>query len=86
MERISSGQPLRVLGVGTFSMRKGAYDLVQMANITATKMKFRFVGDVPHDALSLKRRAEKEIEFIPRIPEYELKSITPGLTSLCSRP
>jgi glycosyltransferase involved in cell wall biosynthesis len=73
MERISSGQPLRVLGVGTFSMRKGAYDLVQMANITATKMRFRFVGDVPHDALSLKKRAEKEIEFIPRIPEYELK-------------
>src|SRR5262249_11839571 len=73
LERIGSGQRLRVLAVGTFSMRKGAYDLVQMANIMATKMRFRFVGDVPQEALVLKKRAGKEIEFIRRVAEHELK-------------
>jgi glycosyltransferase involved in cell wall biosynthesis len=73
IERIRSGQPLRVLAVGTFSMRKGAYDLVQMANIMATKMRFRFVGDVPQEALTLKERTGKEIEFIPRVAEHELR-------------
>src|SRR5205823_1665888 len=72
LERIKSGEPLRVLTVGTFSMRKGAYDLVQIANAMAGTTRFRLVGDVPQDMLAFKQRAGTEIEFIYRVAEYDL--------------
>jgi glycosyltransferase involved in cell wall biosynthesis len=73
LERIRRGEPLRILTVGTFSMRKGAYDLVQMANVMVSKARFRFVGDIPPEAVVLKERAGAEIEFIPRVAEHDLK-------------
>jgi glycosyltransferase involved in cell wall biosynthesis len=73
LDRIRNGIPLRVLTVGSFSMRKGAYDLVEIAKVIAGRMSFRFVGDVPAEALALKDRAGSAIEFVPRVDEYELK-------------
>jgi glycosyltransferase involved in cell wall biosynthesis len=73
LDRIRNGSPLRVLTVGSFSVRKGAYDLVEIAKAMAGCMSFRFVGDVPAEALALKKRAGSAIEFVPRVPEYELK-------------
>jgi len=58
--------------VGTFSMQKGAYDFVEIASRLAGSMKFRFVGVVLEEALALRRRAEAAIEFVPRVPEFEL--------------
>jgi glycosyltransferase involved in cell wall biosynthesis len=73
LSRIGNGSPLRVLTVGSFSMRKGAYDLVEIAKGMAAGMSFRFVGDISAEALALKKRAGSAIEFVPRVPEYELK-------------
>jgi glycosyltransferase involved in cell wall biosynthesis len=36
-------------------------------------MSFRFVGDLPQEALALKAQAGSTIEFFPRVPEFELK-------------
>jgi glycosyltransferase involved in cell wall biosynthesis len=72
-DRIKDGSPLRVLTVGSFSLRKGAYDLVEIAKGLAGCMHFRFVGDISAEALTLKKRAGSAIEFVPRVPEYELK-------------
>jgi glycosyltransferase involved in cell wall biosynthesis len=73
VDRIKNGSPLRVLTVGSFSMRKGAYDLVEIARGMAGLMSFRLVGDISAEALALKNRAGSAIEFVPRVPEYELK-------------
>jgi colanic acid/amylovoran biosynthesis glycosyltransferase len=73
LERISSGRPLRVLTVGTFSMRKGAYDLIEIAKAMKYKLSFRFVGGVSQEARDLKQQAGSTIEFVDRVPEFELK-------------
>ena len=58
LDRIRNGSPLRVLTVGSFSVRKGAYDLVEIAKGVAGYMSFRFVGDISAEALALKNGAE----------------------------
>ena len=71
--RIQAGEPLRVLTVGSFSFRKGALDLVEIANSLHGRMKFRMVGDVARNVLDLKTSAK--IEFMPRQPQFSLPSI-----------
>jgi len=71
--RIQAGGPLRVLTVGSFSFRKGALDLVEIANSLHGRMKFRMVGDVARNVLDLKTSAK--IEFMPRQPQFSLPSI-----------
>jgi glycosyltransferase involved in cell wall biosynthesis len=73
LDRIGNGSPLRVLTVGSFSLRKGAYDLVEIAKGMAGCMQFRFIGDVSAEAMALKKRAGSTIEFVPRVTEEELK-------------
>jgi glycosyltransferase involved in cell wall biosynthesis len=73
LARIKSGKPLRVLTVGTFSMRKGAHDLLEMANSLTGNVIFRFVGGVSEDAFFLKQQARSAIEFVDRVPEFDLK-------------
>jgi glycosyltransferase involved in cell wall biosynthesis len=73
LQRIRSGDSLHVLTVGAFSMRKGAYDLLEIARRLAGRMSFRFVGDLPQEALALKAQAGSAIEFFRRVPEFELK-------------
>jgi glycosyltransferase involved in cell wall biosynthesis len=64
--RIESGQRLRVLCVGTFSYRKGALDLVEIARLASTQFDFMFVGAVTHETWSLQARAQQFIRFLPR--------------------
>ena len=71
--RIKAGHPLRVLMVGAFSLRKGAVDLVKIAECLSKRMNFRVVGDVLNDAVALKEQARSLIEFAPRVPEFELQ-------------
>ena len=70
--RIMAGEPLQVLTVGSFSFRKGALDLSEIAAKLSGRMKFRMVGDVASNALRLKR--ERNIEFISRQPQFSLSS------------
>ena len=70
--RLAAGHPLHVLMVGTFSRRKGAVDLFEIARRLSKNMKFRFVGDISRDALVLKEQAHSIIEFVPRVPEFAL--------------
>jgi glycosyltransferase involved in cell wall biosynthesis len=70
--RIVAGEPLQVLTVGSFSFRKGALDLSEIAAQLSGRMKFRMVGDVPSNAARLK--CTSNIEFIPRQPQLSLSS------------
>ena len=71
--RILAGQPLRVLTVGSFSFRKGALDLIEIAARLNGRMKFRMVGDIESKVLRLK--AGNSIEFIPRQSQLSLPFI-----------
>jgi glycosyltransferase involved in cell wall biosynthesis len=72
INRVKSGEPLRILMVGTFSPRKGALDLIRIAQSMNGRMQFRFVGDVPDESVALFRQAQGFVEFIQRLPEFEL--------------
>jgi glycosyltransferase involved in cell wall biosynthesis len=71
-QRILSGQPLRILTVGTFSLRKGAIDLLKIAAKSDINFNFRFVGAIAHDATPLLQSGNKRIELIPKQPEFQL--------------
>jgi glycosyltransferase involved in cell wall biosynthesis len=71
--RIRAGARLRVLTVGTFSLRKGAWDYVDVARRLQGRMDFVFRGDVSADAAPLRREAEGLIRFEPRVPEARLR-------------
>lgn len=70
--RILSGQPLKVLMVGTFSLRKGAIDLLEIAKSAGSNFQFRFVGAIADDAGVLYEPAMGYIEFIPKQPQSKL--------------
>jgi glycosyltransferase involved in cell wall biosynthesis len=65
---------LRVLTVGTFSLRKGAFDYVKIASTMKERCQFRFVGAVETDAAGLREQAGGSIEFRPKRPQYALPS------------
>jgi glycosyltransferase involved in cell wall biosynthesis len=76
--RILSGQPLRVLFVGTMSFRKGLYDLASVVkklnghSPDDNRFVFRFIGPVAPEAASLEADLSGVVEFIPRRPQAEL--------------
>lgn len=70
--RIRTSRRLRVLTVGSFSLRKGAIDYVEVAKRLRDRCEFVFRGDVAHDARWLTREAEGAIRFEPRVPEAAL--------------
>ena len=69
--RVLSGDPLRVLMVGTFSFQKGAYDLCRIASEAGPRFSFRFVGAVDPSATSL-RRGAKGITFVSKKDQFKL--------------
>lgn len=74
LQRLSSIEPLRVLSVGTFSFRKGALDLAEMVRrLSSDGFVFRFVGTVAPEAEELARSLAGKMEFVPRVPQSELK-------------
>jgi len=73
LKRVRSGAPLRVLGVGTFCLRKGAYDLEKVIHSTAKEnLTFRFVGKVGRDALDISQALKDRVEFLPKVPQDRL--------------
>jgi glycosyltransferase involved in cell wall biosynthesis len=73
--RILSGEPLRVLMVGTFSPRKGIIDFIKIADAAHHYCKFRFVGAVVKEVESLVAESSGLIEFIPRQPQFDLPAM-----------
>lgn len=71
-ERILGGSPLSVLTVGTFSLRKGALDLVIIAQALRQTCNFRFVGSIGSDAKYLRVNAEGLIDFVGHRPQQML--------------
>lgn len=67
IKRISSGEPLRVLTVGTFSCRKGALDyLATVDELHSADFRFRFVGGIERDAAGIARKLAHRVEFTGR--------------------
>ncbi|MDZ7962630.1 MAG: glycosyltransferase family 4 protein [Aulosira sp. DedQUE10] len=71
-QRILSRQPLRILMVGTLSLRKGAIDFVEIAKTAGSAFNFQFVGAVTAEASFLFRESSQYIKFIPKMPQLEL--------------
>jgi glycosyltransferase involved in cell wall biosynthesis len=71
--RIRSGEPLRVLNVGTFSYRKGIWDLSAIVrSLDPARFRFRFVGDVASEAARMATWVHDRIEFVPRVAQDQL--------------
>ena len=69
--RIGKGR-LRVLTTGSFSLRKGALYYLGVAEKLKDRVEFVFRGDVVPDARYLRSRAEKVIQFLPRVDQHKL--------------
>lgn len=72
LTRIERGAKLRILTVGSFSFRKGALDIAAAAKQLHDRASFRFVGDLVRETHALRRECVGLIEFVPRVPEFEL--------------
>ena len=72
-DRILSGEPLRILSVGTFSYRKGAQDFAEIVRSLSGLMQFRFVGDRPPETKVLAASLAQHLTFIERVPENMLR-------------
>src|SRR5262249_17361176 len=71
--RLRAGEPLRVLNVGTFCLRKGALDFVPLLRgLDLRRTCFRFVGPTANDAAHVRRALEGAAEFIGKRPQAEL--------------
>ncbi|MCI0391794.1 MAG: glycosyltransferase family 4 protein [Acidobacteria bacterium] len=72
-QRILSGAPLRILNVGTFSFRKGMWDLAEIIRrLSGERFDFRFVGPVAAEAQALAGELSHYATFIPKRPQSEL--------------
>ena len=81
--RIASGRPLEVLTVGSFTARKGGFDLVSIAAALAPDVKFQFVGDLSGELNALRKSRSGCIRFHTRVPESNWPRSTKQPTFLC---
>lgn len=73
IKRITSGQTLRVLFVGSPSLRKGLWDLGDVARRLAGQgFEFRCVGPPARDSKPLLGQLKHFIDFVPKQAEREL--------------
>ncbi len=71
--RILSGEPLRVLFVGTLCFRKGMLDMASILRSPGKqRFRFRFVGPVSQETRELVRALHSSAEFIPKQPQHDL--------------
>lgn len=71
--RITGGNKLRVLFVGTKSYRKGLIDLAQIARKLAGRFEFRFIGPEEGQAQALLTELRAHAELVPAMPEAQLR-------------
>lgn len=73
-KRIRSKEPLRILTVGEFSVRKGAFELAEISNrLSEENMTFRFIGSVAANCAALSEQSQW-INFLPRVNHFELST------------
>ena len=73
-QRILSGAPLRILYVGTLSMRKGCWDLAQIIqHLPASRFTWRLIGQVTPEVRPLLPVLRKHAELLPPQPHGELQ-------------
>jgi glycosyltransferase involved in cell wall biosynthesis len=73
--RIQAGAPLHVLTVGTFSLRKGMWDMAAAIRaLDGNRFRFRFVGPIAPDAAALVPHMHS-VTFTPKQPQAELVPI-----------
>ena len=71
--RILSGEPLRVLNIGTFSFRKGAWDLATIIQtVNPDRFRFRFVGPIAKEAETLAKALSVSVMFTSQQPQWKL--------------
>jgi glycosyltransferase involved in cell wall biosynthesis len=70
--RIRERQRLRVITVGTFSLRKGAFDLIEIARKAQHFAEFRFIGSMDRTGARLAKKATELIEFVPKVSQFDL--------------
>ncbi len=71
--RILSGQPLRVIFVGTLSLRKGLWDArTIIGQLPSARFSVRFVGPIMPEATKIARELSRFAEIIPKVPQGEL--------------
>ena len=72
-DRFQGATKLRILGVGTFSHRKGArlWDEF-LSQPESEQFQIRFVGDVNTDAREIAHKHKERVEFIPRVHQHKL--------------
>jgi glycosyltransferase involved in cell wall biosynthesis len=74
--RLLSGAPLRVLNVGTFAFRKGAWDTASVIRTLGTdRFEWRFVGPVAVAAEPLTRELQAYATFAPKQPQGALPRV-----------
>ncbi|MBV8068487.1 MAG: glycosyltransferase family 4 protein [Acidobacteriaceae bacterium] len=65
--RILSGEPLRLLMVGTFSAQKGAHDFRDIVcQLPPSGFLFRFVGAVEPEVAAIAKQLRDRVDFVPR--------------------
>jgi glycosyltransferase involved in cell wall biosynthesis len=70
--RILAGEPLRVINIGTASLRKGMWDMVAVIQaLRRSRFEFRFVGPVTVEMRNLIEDLSPAT-FIPRQPQQQL--------------
>jgi glycosyltransferase involved in cell wall biosynthesis len=74
LARIARGDRLRILTVGTFSFQKGALDIAAVVRQMHGRASFRFVGDLPRETRGVRQACAGLMEFVPRVPEFELSA------------
>lgn len=76
IERIRSGQPLRILQTGLITHRKGLLDLCSIIKSLPTQhFTFTLVGDITQDARKRFQSIADQVNYINRVFEYKLKEI-----------
>ena len=73
IERILSGQPLRVTFTGTLNYRKGLYDFDRIVRaLDPKKFQFELIGSVQAEAKDLVARLPENVKLVPRQPQSKL--------------
>jgi len=73
VKRIKSGEPLRVLYVGSLSFRKGMLDMKAIIErLKRDSFQFRLVGPVPKEARKFLKKFRDIAQITPKAPQHEL--------------
>jgi glycosyltransferase involved in cell wall biosynthesis len=76
LRRVLSGERLRILSVGTFAFRKGAWDTTAVIRELGTaRFDYRFVGPAAAETKHLVAELQFKATFVSKQPELELPAI-----------